>query len=636
MTTASSDSAKATRKPPDFIRKAVELADLNALRIALLQATGDEAFARMGVERTPLNGGSSWVTTIAPTDRPAMIERALHHLSRPLPKPPPPTEEEVRRLLSLYAGRPVTDGEFRLGLEQLDFTDAIHQRRGSVSGLPEGFHVLIIGAGFGGVVAAIHLANLGIPYTLVDRQSGIGGTWAANRYPDVRVDIPSHYYQYSFEKHYPWRHRFAQGAEVRDYIENVAAKYGVTDRFQPGVEVTGARWNEGEKRWIVDYVKDGAARTISVNAVISAAGLFNRPHLPAIPGLEGFKGAAFHTTQWPEDLDLSGKRVAVIGTGSTGAQLVPKIARTAAKVTIFQRSPNWVAPAAGYHDLIPAETHWLLETVPCYWNWFSFVSHWHSTQHLPGLQVHDPAWQASGGQISERNDRLRAFLVDYIREKLMGDEALIAKCIPDYAPWTRRMVVDNGWYDALRRDNVELVTAGIDRVEPDGVIDRDGTRHTADIIVLSTGFATENYLWPIDYVGRNGTTLAQAWGKDGARAYLGMTMPDFPNLFILYGPNGQPRSGAITKWLELWARYAVDGIASMMESGAGSIEVSKEKFDAYNAAMDAETKSLIWESAGQSSYYVNRFGRSSVNMPWTAEYYYLLSGRFDPADYRFD
>ncbi|MBX3564154.1 MAG: NAD(P)/FAD-dependent oxidoreductase [Sphingomonas sp.] len=623
---------------PDFIRRAVEDCNLNALRLALFQVTDDPTFAAFGVDQAPMNGGASLATVVRASDRQTLIDLAVEYLGQPLVTPTAPRPEAVRPLIEQFVGRPVNDDEFALSSEQLAFGSAIEDfaRRAPAvrAAMPDDFHVLVVGAGFGGIASAIYLKQLGIPFTIVDRQQRIGGTWQANQYPDVRVDIPNRFYQYTFEQTYPWTHRFAPGAEVRDYIEHVASKFGVADRLRTGVEVRRAAWDEMANRWDVEFIENGTPRTMRVNAIISAAGLFNKPLIPDIPGRDDFRGPAFHTTAWPADLDVAGKRVAVIGTGSTGCQLVPRIAETAGKVVVFQRSPNWVQPAVGYHDQVPQGEQWLLETVPYYANWVCFGFHWHSTQDLPGLQELDQEWVARGG-INERNAKLREYLVDTIRERLGGDEALLAKCIPDHAPWTRRMVKDNGWYEALLRPNVELVASRVARVDPDAVVADDGTRHPADILVLSTGFVTEDYLWPVDYVGRGGTAISAAWEKDGARAYLGLTMPGFPNLFMLYGPNSQPRSGSMPKWLEIWGRYAADGIATMLERDARSVEVRRETFDDYNRDIDAATKTLIWTSAGKSSYYVNRFGRTSVNMPWRAERYYRHVGSFAPNDYIF-
>jgi 4-hydroxyacetophenone monooxygenase len=627
----------ASAKSPDYIRRAIADANLNALRVALFQATGDQAFAAMTVEQAPLNRGSSSTTVLAPRDREALIELAIQYLGKPLPASPKPGPSEVRRLVEMFAGRLVTDDEFALSAEQLAFTSAIEtfgtEHAALRASVPKDFHVLVIGAGFGGIVSAIYLAQLGVPFTIVDRQNGIGGTWLANQYPDVRVDITSRWYQYTFEQDYPWRHFFAPGAEVRNYIEHVATKYGVAGKVKTGTEVKSAIWNEGRKFWDVECVKDGAAMSMRANVIVSAAGLFNRPLFPNLAGLDTFKGAQFHTTAWPADLDITGKRIVVIGTGSTGSQLVPKIAQTAGSVVVFQRSANWVQPAVGYHDTVPEEVQWLLDAVPYYRNWLNFSFHWHSALDKRGLLQVDQEWREQGGAISRRNDKLREHLLAYIRESLQGDEDLIAKCTPNHAPWTRRMVKDNGWYAALLRPNVTLVACDVAHIESDAVVAADGSRHPADIIVLSTGFKTEDYLWPVDYVGRGGEKISDAWKKDGARAHLGLTMPGFPNLFMLYGPNAQPPSGAMTKWLEVWGRYAAQAVATMVRDGVKSVEVSRSAFKAYNDEIDAAAQSLIWESAGKSSYYVNSFGRTSVNMPLPMEVYYKRIATFDPSEY---
>jgi 4-hydroxyacetophenone monooxygenase len=215
--------------------------------------------------------------------------------------------------------------------------------------------------------------------------------------------------------------------------------------------------------------------------------------------------------------------------------------------------------------------------------------------HMQHLQTLDFQWKESGGLASERNDGLRRYLIDYISSKLGSDPALVAKCTPKYAPWARRLVMDNGWYDALLRDNVHLVTDRIARITPTGIVTENGIEHSFDVLILGSGFSVSKYLWPTVYRGRNGATLDKLWSKDGPRAYLGMTMPGFPNLFIFYGPNGQPRSGGYHSWAEIWTRYAVRSIVHLLERGEDSMECKQEVFDEYNTRMDQEHKKLIWD-----------------------------------------
>lgn len=245
--------------------------------------------------------------------------------------------------------------------------------------------------------------------------------------------------------------------------------------------------------------------------------------------------------------------------------------------------------------------------------------------HLASLQLRDNDWTSQGGLINKRNDALRAALTDYMKSEIGDRPDLVAKMMPDYAPMVRRLVVDNGFFQTLKRDNVELVTDRIDRITENGILTKDGKHREFDVIVLGAGFKTSQYLWPVDYVGREGMTLQEAWQKDGARSYLGMTMPKYPNLFTLYGPNHQPRGGSLYSYGEIWARYAVASIVGMIERDAWSMEVKPEVFAEYQDRLDAQNRKLIWESTG-SSYYVNEHGRQAVNMPWTtAEYHPMIA-----------
>jgi 4-hydroxyacetophenone monooxygenase len=243
---------------------------------------------------------------------------------------------------------------------------------------------------------------------------------------------------------------------------------------------------------------------------------------------------------------------------------------------------------------------------------------------LPPLQVHDRAWQAKGGVINERNDMMRKGLTEYVHKKVNGDPELIKKLVPTFAPLVRRLVVDNGFYDALMRDNVELVTEPIQTFTEDGILTKDGKHRPFDLVVLACGFQPTEYLWPVDYVGRNGATLDKTWAKDGARSYLGLVIPGYPNLFTLYGPNHQPRGGpSIHSFAEIWGRYALSLIKHMLENDLHSVEVRQSVYDEYNARLDEAVSKLIWEEEGRG-YFVNKFGRQGVNMPWTSEQYHAM------------
>ena len=349
--------------------------------------------------------------------------------------------------------------------------------------------------------------------------------------------------------------------------------------------------------------------------------MFSTPNLPDIAGIDSFAGKMFHTTAWDHDFEIADKRVALIGTGSSGAQLMPHLANQAASLTVFQRTPNWIVPIEGYHAPITPEQAWLMKHLPYYWNWFCYAMTM-LDRHVEKMQAFDGQWQAAGGVVNERNDKFREFLLGNLTARLGQRPDLLEKCRPSYPPAARRLVVDNGWFDALLRPNVELVTEPILQVGADAITTRDGESRAFDLIVLGSGFQTSRYLWPVRYRGRGGITPDDLWAKDGARAYLGMTMPGFPNFFMFYGPNGQARSGSFHGWAEIWARYAILVVVGMIERGAEAAEVRQDVFLDYNTRLDAAMTPLIWGGGGAGSYYLNEQGRRGVNMPWTAAEYY--------------
>lgn len=369
-----------------------------------------------------------------------------------------------------------------------------------------------------------------------------------------------------------------------------------------------------------------------VNAVINAGGLFASINLPDMEGLSDFQGHVFHTTKWDHSVQYEGKRIAVVGNGSSGAQLMPGLAEAASHLTQFQRTPQWIAPYAGYRSSIPESTHWLLDNLPNYRAWFGYGNFLRGMQ-LPPLQRNDLEWQKTGGLVNARNDGMRKGLTEYIKSKVGADSPLLPKLVPSYAPLVRRLVVDNGYYDALTRPNVDLVTTPIERFYEKGIKTTDGRQFELDLVVLACGFKPTEYLSSTHFVGRNGVTLNQTWAKDGARSYLGLVIPGYPNLYTLYGPNHQPRGGpSLHSWSEIWGRYAIGSIVWQLENEHQSVDVKQSVYDEYNKRLDAANSKLIWESEGKG-YFVNKHGRQNVNMPWEADEYHPWVVKPNPDDF---
>jgi 4-hydroxyacetophenone monooxygenase len=350
-----------------FIRRAVEFANLDAVRLALFQQTGDPE-----IEALPV------AAKLAPADRELLIGKAVAWLetnATPTPPEEPPLGE-LRKLMNMATGEQMGDLEFEARRDLPAFRPypfAAAQWTNGRPALPEGFRVAIIGSGISGIATAIQCELLGLPYIVLERRSEPGGTWTINRYPDVRVDTHSIIYEYSFEKTYPWKEYFGRGADVRAYIDHVSRKYGVFNNTRFDRDVKQATFDEARNIWTLQVETPGGTETIEANIVISAAGLFANPKIPQFEGRDSFEGKIIHPSAWPEDLDLVGKRVAVIGNGSTGVQMLGTIARAASQVHVFQRTPQWISPREKYGKPLEPEVVWLLENLPGYWNWWRYM-----------------------------------------------------------------------------------------------------------------------------------------------------------------------------------------------------------------------------------------------------------------------
>ena len=626
------DAGREPEKDPvdeAFICRALDQAHLNALRVSLYQQTQDPEIAAMRVETDTPAGTPFLSHVVAPEHHEALRAKALAFLNGPPVASTVPSREEALDLMALFQGDDYDPASEGYGYEELAFEDFPREARWHAERPKKriaNFLVTIVGAGFSGIMAGIQLDRLGIPFRIIERQHGIGGTWELNDYPEARVDITTFLYQFKFVKNYPWKSFFATRDELKEYIDHVVDTYGIRESIETDTKVAAARWDALAKKWSVTIERaNGETESFASNVVISASGLFSTPNLPNIPDIGRFRGKMFHTTAWDHGYDTAERRVALIGTGSTGSQLMPALARRAAHLTIYQRTPNWVTPVRGYHNRVTPEKRWLLDTMPGYSNWYCY-SHHIAQMQSQRLHPIDPTWTATGGFVNETNDRLREGLTRYITKKVGHRPDLLEKLVPNYAPMARRLVVDNGWYDTLLRDNVDLRTDGIERFTETGIVSQDGTERPFDLVVLGAGFKVSQYLWPIDYSGRDGASLDDLWSHDGARAYMTMALPGFPNFFMLYGPNAGVRSGSFHSWMEILMRYIGSAIVALIEAGRDTIEVRRDAYDRYNADLDIEMKGMLWQSEnGGGGYYVNAFGRSGVNMPWTlADFYHRV------------
>jgi 4-hydroxyacetophenone monooxygenase len=621
-------SAELLAADDETIREALLQADVMLLRTVMVQLTGDERLRALAT-RVPETGGSDRVAppTIAdPGDQKLVRDVAFDVMKRYRDgtdaPPPPPALDEFRALLELTFSQEIADTELpfwweELGVEPLPRAislDTVDREK------LEAFQVVVIGAGMNGIAAAVHLDAAGLPYTVIEKNGGVGGTWHENVYPGARVDVASRAYGYTFEPDFPWRDYYATQPELQAYFDYCVDKYGVRDQIQFHSEVESLHWDDEAKMWDLSIRTPDGTQTMRANAVISAVGLFNRPRFPDIDGIDSFAGKLLHTAAWDRSYELDGKRVAVIGTGSSGVQVVNPLSSRVGQLYVFQRSGTWLANVPNYRTAVPAAEQWLLDCVPYYLNWVRLQQvHAIGDTRTKMLDV-DPEWE-DPDTVSEANFALRSALIEHLVSELDNDPELVAACIPTYPPLAKRLPKDNGWYEAITRGHVELVSDPIERITPTGIRTASGREVELDAIVCATGFRTTQYLWPMRIEGRDGITLDQAWSRDGARAYMGMTIPGFPNLFCLYGPNTNGKSGSPCSWGEMQVRYATLAFKYLLENDLHSLEVKPEVYHRFNAYLDKRLSGLIWMDQRQRSYYLNEFNRIVTNGAWlNAEY----------------
>jgi 4-hydroxyacetophenone monooxygenase len=449
------------------------------------------------------------------------------------------------------------------------------------------------------------------------------------------VDLPSHFYALSFEPNHDWSGYFAPRDEIFAYLKRVAIKYGVPERTRFGTEVQRARFDEASMRWQLE-LRDaqGQSSVLHANAVVTAVGQLNQPSVPALPGLDQFKGPAFHSARWRHDVDLSG-RVGVLGTGASGMQIVPQLAQRAQRLFVFQRTPQWAVPNSDYFRAVSPGKRWLLRHVPYYAAWFRFRTFYVSADGLhASLQV-DPSWAGEGRSLNAENERIRAGLTEHFERELGERRDLLPKALPDYPPFMKRMLLDNGWYRTIARDNVELVTTDIERVDERGLLLRDGTHHALDALVLATGFQATRFLWPMTIEGARGQDLRALWAGD-ARAHLGITVPGFPNFFMMYGPNTNlAHGGSIIFHSECQARYIAGCVRLLLERGHATLDCKPEALDAFVARVDALQARMVWAQPGARNWYRGEAGRVTSTSPFRLVDYWAMTRAPDPGDFTF-
>ena len=480
--------------------------------------------------------------------------------------------------------------------------------------------VVIIGAGMSGILAGHRLQQAGVPFTILDKNTDVGGTWFEAAYPGCRVDNPNHNYSYSFAQRHDWPFHYSSQDVLHRYFADCADAFDVRRHAQLGCTVTRSEWNDAQQTWTVHYVDAaGDTQSITASVVISAVGQLNRPKFPTeIDGFGTFAGETMHSAQWRHDLSLAGKRVVCIGTGASALQFLPHIAAQASSLVITQRTAPWLAPTPDYHEEVPVGLTWLYTHVPSYSEFNRFAIFWRMGDGaLEGVRV-DPTWESDGGSVSMVSEFGRQMLVEYFKAEFGDRPDLLSKVVPNYPVGAKRMVRDNGvWARTLKLPHVQLVTDPIARITATGIEMADGTVHEADVLVYGTGYEASKFLTPLQVTGRDGVDLHEQWHGD-ARAYLGVAIPGFPNFFCLYGPNTNiVINGSIIYFSECGVRYILNLVEALLANGARSIEVRRDVHDEFNERCDAENRSMAWGWSDVSSWYKNDLGRVSQNWPFT-------------------
>ncbi len=567
--------------------------------------------------------------------------------------PPPVDAALARELLAPVLGADL-DAYAGLAAEELSLLEDDPRAPGwTLGGLApdRAVSVIVVGAGMSGLLAAHRMRQAGLDVTVLEKNPALGGTWFENTYPGCRVDVPSHLYTYSCGSDTDWSAYFATQPEILAGFERFAAETGVADCIRFGVEVTDLEWvpspHSGRAPGLSARTDRPAAppesgywrvqagpETLRADVVVSAVGQLNRPAIPDIPGRTAFAGLAFHSAVWDHAATIDGARVAVIGNGASGMQVIPPVAARAAHTSIFQRTPCWMIPTPGFREPVDPRLRWLFAVVPGYQRWYRFWLLRGVSDALLPYATSDPAWDGGGRSGSFLNDRVRIRLTEYISSQFADRPDLLAQVQPDHPPFAKRGVRDDGtWALTLRRDDVELVTTPIEAIEKAGVCTADGILHEADVLIWSTGFRAAEFVAPMRVHGRDGVELSERW-KGSPSAYLGMTVPGFPNFFLLYGPNTNiVVNGSAIFFSECEVRHLLACLRLLVERDGGPVEVSVAAHDRFVAEVDAMSATRVWATSNVNSWYRAASGRSSQNWPGTVLDYWNRTRTADPMDY---
>ena len=605
---------------PDLLRSNLERADAGVLVAVLAQLTGEPGVVdRFATKISFRPDPPEQAGTTDPETAAALADEVIAAMgsARPAGALAADDPDLFARVAPLALGTEVGREYVGLLLEQGGFhpSQPVLPRTAK---LPEGFKVVIVGAGIAGMTAALECAAAGIDYEIIDRNDEVGGTWYTAVYPGIGVDTPSAYYSLSRDINGDWSSYYPQGGEYQSYLRSVADKNSLREHTRFGTEVEALSWDDGRHQWQIRTVGPGGARNVSyANVVIPAAGYLNRPRWPDLAGRDTFGGISIHSAEWDPNLDLTGKRVAVIGAGCTAVQIVDACVDQVAHLTVFQRQPHWVAPRKRLSDDVPEHRRWLNTHIPYYANWNRLKSFWGTADNNYPVIVRDADWAADHLSISPANDVLLQMCLEYIDRVFGAGSELARKVTPDFAPYGKRIIRDpGGYYAALARPHVDVEASEPARVNEKGIVTQDGRQIDLDVIVYATGYYLD-FLSTVDIRGRDGVRLSDVWG-DSPSAYRGGTVPGFPNLFISSAPNYSPGHGAGHNFgVEVMVHYVMECLQLMALRNASAVEVTPEAFGRYVQQIDEAMAGTVWcHTPTAHTYYRSAGGRIVTAFPF--------------------
>lgn len=623
------------------IDDAVAQAGLMPLLMAVVHITGSLAILDEAGRTAPPSYSTDLTGGVPPERAAALRAHAAGAIKSwrdaGCPAPVLPDEIQLRRMIDTLAGRALETGYEELLTEELGFAgDArdFHWDKPVPPAAKSRLPVLVIGAGLSGIAMGHRLKQAGIPFTIVEKNAGPGGTWFENRFPGARVDVPSHCYSYSFIRDTRWPEVFSAWPVLRAYLREATERLGLTAHIRYGVEAARAAYDEASASWQVTLRHEGKEEVQQFAALVSAVGQLNRPLIPKIEGEDTFAGQRIHTSRWPENLDIAGKKIILIGTAATALQVMPELAKQAAKLTVFQRSPTWVLVHPEYRRAVSEGEQWAIDHLPGYARWYRVILYNWAMDGTPKHMMIDPDWQGGPQAVSAANEASRIRLTNGMKAAIGDRPDLHEKLIPAYPPYVKRPNLgDGGYFRAFSQPNVTLCTDGIARFTSAGIIDEKGVLHEADIVVYATGFRALEYLAPMEITGRGGERLDAFWG-DEPRAHLGITVPHFPNFFLMYGPGTNLGfNGNLFFNAECQARYISGCLKWMIEDGLAAIDVKPEIYADYARRMDTALARFTWSHGGAGSWYKNKEGKVIANSPWPLLQYWQWTKAPDRSEF---